>query len=82
MSPMYKWSGNSAWCQDASRRARILVCNPDYGVGDVLGSEAGFVWVEVAGVCVYSCYFSPGNSVKVFETQIHLYVESINEATG
>ena len=30
------------------------------GVGDFLESDAGFVWVEVAGVRVYSCYFSPG----------------------
>ena len=55
ISEQYKWSKNSAWYQDASRRACILVCNPDLGVGDFLETDAGFVWVEVAGVRVYSC---------------------------
>ena len=39
----------------------ILVCSPDLSVEDFLESNAGFVWVEVAGVRVYSCYFSPNN---------------------
>ena len=67
-----KWSENSAWYQDASRRAGILVCNPDLGVGDFLETDAGFVWVKVAGVRVYSCYFSPGDPFDVLETQIPL----------
>ena len=58
------------------------MCNPDYGVGDVLESDAGFVWVEVAGVRVYRCYFSSGDPVKVFDTQFHLLAESHREATG
>ena len=33
-----------AWYQDASRKVGILVCNPDYDIGDVLESDAGFVW--------------------------------------
>ena len=68
ISEQYKWSDNSAWYQDASRRAGILVCNPDLGVGDFLETDAGFVWVEVADVRVYSCYFSPGDPFDVFET--------------
>ena len=43
ISEQYKWSANSAWYQDASRRAGILVCNPDLGVGEFLETEAGFV---------------------------------------
>ena len=38
---------------------------PDLGVGDFLETDAGFVWVEVAGVRVYSCYFSPGDPFDV-----------------
>ena len=41
-----------------------------------------FVWVEVAGVRVYSCYFSPGDPFDVFETQILLLEESLREAFG
>ena len=39
----YKWSENSAWYQDASRRAGILICSPDLSVGDFLESDKGFV---------------------------------------
>ena len=42
--------------KNASRRAGILVCDPDYRIGDFLETDTGFVWVEVAGLRVYSCY--------------------------
>ena len=70
ISEQHKWSENSAWYQDASRRAGILVCSPDLSIGDFLKTDVGFVWVEVAGVCVYSCYFSPSDPLEIFETQI------------
>ena len=82
ISEQYKWSENSSWFQDASRRSGILVCSPDLSVGDFLESDAGFVWVEVAGVRVYSCYFSPNDPFEVFETQILLFEESFSEAIG
>ena len=76
----YKRSDNSVWYQDASRRSGILVYNPDLGIGDILESDAGFVWVKVAGVWVYSCYFSPNDPSEVFEAQILLLEESLSEA--
>ena len=79
-SEQCKWSENSAWYQDASRRAVILVCNPDNGNGDILETDAGFVWVEVAGLRLYSCYFSPNDPFEGFETQIVLLEESLSEA--
>ena len=64
-----KWSKNSAWYQAASRRAGILICSPDLSIGDFLETNAGFVWVEMAGVRVYSYYFSPNDPFDIFETQ-------------
>ena len=78
----YKWSGNSAWNQDASRRDGILMCNSDYSIGDILETDAKFVRVEVAGVQVYICYSSPNNPLEVFETQILLLEKSLSEAIG
>ena len=52
ISEQHKWSENSAWYQDASRRGGILVCSPDLSIADFLETDAGFVWVEVAGVRV------------------------------
>ena len=82
ISEQNKWSVNSAWYQDASRRAGILVCSPDLNIGEFLKTDAGFVWVEVAGVRVYSCYFSPNDPSEIFETQILLLEESLKEASG
>ena len=36
ISEQYKWSENSSWFQDASRRAGILVSSPDLIVGNFL----------------------------------------------
>ena len=82
ISEQYKWSENSSWFQDASRRASILVCSPDLSIGDFLESDAGFVWVEEAGVRLYSCYFSPSDPFEAFETQILLLEKSLSEAVG
>ena len=75
ISEQHKWSENSAWYHDASRRAGILVCSPALNIGDFVETDAGFVWVEVAGVRVYSCYFSPNDPFEIFETQILLIEE-------
>ena len=78
----YEWSENSAWFQDASRRGGGLVCSADLSVGDFLKSDAEFVWVEVLGVRMYSCYFSPNDPFDVFKAQILLREKSISEAVG
>ena len=54
----HKWSENSAWYQDESRRAGILVCSSGLSISDFLESDVGFIWVKVTGVRVYNCYFS------------------------
>ena len=77
-----KWSENSAWYQDASRRTGILVCRPDLSIRDFQEIVAGFVWMEVAGVRVYSCYFSPNDPFEIFETQFLLLEDSLREAGG
>ena len=51
-------------------------------IGDFLESDAGFVWVEVSGVRVYSCYFSLNYPLEIFETQILLLEECLREACG
>ena len=36
ISEQRKWSKNSAWYQDASRKAGILVCSPDLSIGELV----------------------------------------------
>ena len=38
--------------------------------------------MEVAGVRMYSCYFSRNDPFEIFETQILLLEESLKEASG
>ena len=83
ISEQHKWSEQSAWYQDASRRAGILVCSPDLSIRDFLETNAGFVWVEVAGVRVYRCYFFPNDPFEIVGiSQIILLEESLREANG
>ena len=82
ISEQHKWFENSAWYQDASRMAGILVCNPDLSIADFLEADAEIVWVGVTKVRVYSCYFSPNDPFEIFETQILLLEESLKEANG
>ena len=56
------------WYQNASRMAGILVCSPDLGIEDFLQTDAWFFWVDVAGIRVYGCYFSPNDPFEIFET--------------
>ena len=82
ISEQYRKPENSVWFQDASRRAGIVTCNPDLGVAKVLETDRRFVWVELAGVRVYSCYFSPCDPFDIFESQILALEESLHEAVG
>ena len=82
ISEQHKWSENSAWYQDASRRAGILVCSPGLSIGHFLKTDVAFVWVEVTWVRVYSCYFSHNDTFEIFETQIILFEESLREGSG
>ena len=60
--------------------AGVLVCNLEYGIADVLDTDAGLVWVEVVEVQVYSCYFSPNDPSEAFKTQILLLEGSLCQA--
>ena len=56
ISEQYRKPENSVWFQDASWRAGLVTCNPDLCVTKVLATDKGFIWVEAAGVRLYSCY--------------------------
>ena len=59
ISEQHKWSENSAWHQDASRRAGILVCRPELSIVDFPDTDAGFAWVDVVGYVCTTATFLP-----------------------
>ncbi|XP_043479937.1 uncharacterized protein LOC122509761 [Leptopilina heterotoma] len=78
----YKKPEFSDWFQDASRRSGIYICNPNLTVGDFLETDKGFVWAEVAGVRIYSCYFSPNDPFGKFDAEIRSLEESLRTFGG
>ena len=74
---------NEFLCPESEDMDKDDVYSQQYlSVRDILGSDAGFVGVEVVIERLYSCYFSPNEPFKVFETEILLLEESLSEAVG
>lgn len=69
--------GSSVWYVDTSGRSGIQLCNPNLTVGEFRETNNGFVWVEVAGVRIYSCYFSPNVHIGDFEANIQALEDSL-----
>ncbi|XP_043474028.1 uncharacterized protein LOC122506100 [Leptopilina heterotoma] len=82
ISEQYKKQGFSNWFQDSSGRSAIHICNPDITAGSFLGTDKGYVWVEMAGIRIYSCYFSPNDPLGKFDTEIHSLEESLRAFDG
>ncbi|XP_043470225.1 uncharacterized protein LOC122503663 [Leptopilina heterotoma] len=82
INEQYKKHIYSNWFQDASRRSGIIICNPVLAIGKFLETGDGFVWVEVAGVRIYSCYFSPNDPLAKFDTEILSLEESLKTCVG
>ncbi|XP_077295465.1 uncharacterized protein LOC143917758 [Arctopsyche grandis] len=61
----------SSWHSDASATAAIYVLSTQHRV---IGSSdppvSGFVWVELAGLRIYSCNFSPNSDLPQFEDDL------------
>ncbi|XP_043472927.1 uncharacterized protein LOC122505400 [Leptopilina heterotoma] len=81
-SEQYRKPESSVWFEDASKGSGIQICNPDIAIGDFLETDRGFVWIEVAEVRVYSCYFSPNDPLKKFEAEVQAFEESIKAFGG
>lgn len=71
---------SNSWFQDASARAGILVCNPAMTVSKFLEADMGFVWVEIADLRLYSCYFSPNDPFPIFADQVDALESSIRQS--
>ena len=68
-----------SWCNKEGWEPFV---QPDYDIGDFLETKAGFVWVEMAAVRAYSCYFFVNDPFKTSDTQILHIEESLSKATG
>ncbi|XP_077292753.1 uncharacterized protein LOC143915810 [Arctopsyche grandis] len=61
----------SSWYSDASATAAIYVPSTRHRViGSSDPAVSGIVWVELAGLRIYSCYFSPNSDLPQFEDDL------------
>lgn len=66
---------------DASKRAGIWICNRECTVEQYSVEEMGFVWVEIADVRYYSCYFSPNDPIEKFTRELDLLETSFRNSS-
>ena len=59
ISEQYRKSQTGSWFEDRTSRAAIMVRNNTLNIQDIGEQKSCFVWVEIEGIRVYSCYFSP-----------------------
>lgn len=68
---------STTWYQDRSERAGISVCNPNIAITAHAMSDHGFVWIETQTIRIYSCYFSPNDSLADFGADLNALEHSI-----
>ena len=68
--------------QDATRRTGIIVCNKKLGIRKHKSTKYGFVWLEVDNVRIYSCYFSPNDTLEKFQKDIDELEASLKRTKG
>lgn len=78
----YKQPECESWFQDTTARAAIAVLNRGLNIRKVCDTTPNFVWVDVEGVRVYSCYFSPNVHYDDFLHDLDELEESIRSANG
>lgn len=76
----YNNLGNQHWYPDNTGKAAI-VCNPSNTITDIGQSENGFRWIEVDGMTLYSCYWSPNTSLQEFKQFLSLLETDVRRKT-
>lgn len=81
--PKHSKSEGEGWFNEASSRATIAVLNNKIPI-DKIGSnnEVGFRWVQIGGVIIYACYWSPNTEFTQFIDFLDRLEASIRIANG
>ncbi|XP_066260790.1 myosin-2 heavy chain-like [Euwallacea similis] len=67
MSESKKGKMGDEWIRNREGAVAIKICNGRIKASKAIEGERGFVGVEVKGVTIYSCYFSPNKKTTEFE---------------
>lgn len=66
------------WYQDNTGRAAIVINNPEIKVSKYASTNQGYVWVEIGQQRIYSCYFSPNDTLGKFTEELNTLEDSIS----
>ena len=82
MSEQHKRTAKQEWYQDISRKAGIFIVNPllKKNITKYKTSAKGYVWIEMNHVRYYSCYYSPNDSMEVFDAELNDLQQDLRSA--
>ena len=69
------------WLSDQEMDTAILIVNKEIAV-TAFGSENGYNWINVKGITIINCYFSPNKDFAAFEKYIDEISREIRHAKG
>ena len=76
VSEEYRDLNEPNWVKDTTSKAAIWVCGNLHISCKMDPPLAGFPWVEVAGMRLYSCYFPPSDDIDEFTRSLDAVVAS------
>lgn len=77
-----QYKKRDGWFEGATNRSAIAVRSSNINIGEANESAANFVWVNIQGLRVYSCYLSPTDTFDEFQRDLDELEESIRTAQG
>lgn len=80
ISEPYRRPSSQVWYEDTNHRAAIMVRNRRLIMREVNESNAGFVYVTVGKIRVYSCYYSPQMDFNGFTEALNVLDASIRSS--
>lgn len=72
---------DDSWTEDLTRKSAI-VAHSNHAVEKKGVPEQGFIWIRVAGIDVYSCYWPPSSDIGQFEDFTRRLESSIRGSVG
>lgn len=82
ISEQYKRPELAHWYQDATGKAAISVVNKDIAIRNYCNTAKGYTWVEVEGLRIYSCYFSPNDPLETLTAELEHLEDSFGTVKG
>lgn len=82
ISEQYSTKPNGLWVDDDSKTCAIWIPNKTKVKPKHSGKGNGFVWVQIEGVTLISCYLTPSDSIEEFKAKVYAIEDEIRNIGG